>query len=61
MIEKLIKTEAYKEFADKVVHDINSYCENIKTKPSVDGVTGMKIANDLIYKRVNEMEGKNND
>ena len=50
-----------KEFANKVTHDINAYCENIRTKPSVDGVTGMKIANDLIYKRLNEMVNENDE
>ena len=52
---------AIEEFANKVTHDINAYCENIRTKPSVDGVTGMKIANDLIYKRLNEMVNENDD
>ena len=56
-----IKSEAVKEFAAIVSHDINAYCEkNIRTKPSVDGVTGMKIAHNLIYKRLREMEGENN-
>lgn len=49
---------AIEEFANKVTHDINVYCENIRTKPSVDGVTGMNIANDLIYKRLKEMVGE---
>lgn len=59
--KKKFKSEAVKEFADKVVCDIDTYCEkNIRTKPSVDGVTGMKIAHNLIYKRLREMEGENN-
>lgn len=51
--------EAIKEFADKVACDIDTYCENnIRTKPFVDGVTGMKIAHNLIYKRLREMVGE---
>ena len=59
--DKEIKSEVVKEFADKVAHDIISYCEkNIRTKPSVDGVTGMKISNDLIYKRLKETVSEDN-
>lgn len=55
------KAEAFKEFAEIVVCDIDNYCEkNIKTKPFVDGVTGMQIAHNLVYKRLKEMVGEQN-
>lgn len=51
--------EAIKEFADKVVYDIDTYREkHIRTKPFVDGVTGMQIAHNLIYKRLREVVGE---
>ena len=47
------RAEAVREFAEAVVCDIDNYCEkNIKTKPFVDGVTGMQIAHNLVYKRL---------
>ena len=59
LFKKEIKSEAIKEFAYKAVYDIDTYCEkNIITKPFVSGVTGMRIAHDLVYKRLREMVGE---